>query len=231
MKGMFTAMIVSETKQFVFIHNPKCAGTSVRNALLKFDTTNNQFWGYMTANASKIDKAHLPMYMLRQIFPEYFKRLDTSFVFMQVRNPYLRAVSAFNETTNSEMLNTIREAQDKGPATKAYRDALNEFILKMSRKDVAGWTFEYRHWVRQYDMAYLGRKRMVDLVIKLESWPSGLDKIAVFDPELRDVLLGAGAINVRRSTLDPMESLTPASIRKINEIYRDDFLVFNYKMI
>ncbi len=223
-------MIISETRAFVFIHNPKCGGTTARSALMKFDTTKNFFWLYHDVNELKIDKAHMPMYLFRRLFTDYFKLLESSFVFMMVREPYQRTISAFNET-HRDLLEAIAKSDDKQQATNAYKNALNGFIGQIRPQDISGWHFKFRHFVRQYDMAYIGAKNMTDLIIKLETWPAGLDKLAAFDPELRKALLNAHNHNVNEVSVDPMVLLTPASIKKINEIYRDDFLVFDYPMV
>ena len=89
-------MIISDRRQFVFIHNPKCAGTALRAVLMPFDTTGNFFWLHDTCNGRKIDKAHMPLFMMRQRFPEYFALLPRYLTFMAVRNPFTRAISALN---------------------------------------------------------------------------------------------------------------------------------------
>ena len=235
-------MIVSETRRFVFIHNPKAGGTTVRGALMPFDTTGHFFWMFAETHNARIDKAHLPMHVLRRVFPEQFAQLASYFVFMLVRDPYRRAISAFNET-RPELLNAMHKAQaapqaDVVPqagaiqtARQTYKDTLNGFISQLHAQHLNGWSFDHRHWVRQRDMAYLGPKRMVDLVLKLEDWPACVTALGAFDPTLQTALQNLAPFNVKPLPFTPMDSLTPASIARINELYRDDFLIFNYKML
>src|SRR4051812_6271823 len=100
-------MIISETRRFVFIHNPKCGGTTMRHALMPYDTTNNFFWMFDDVNGAKIDKCHMPMHVFRRLYPYYFDLLQTCFVFMIVRDPYSRAVSSFNETNRPLLASTL----------------------------------------------------------------------------------------------------------------------------
>jgi len=81
-------MPISHTLKCIFIHIPKCAGTSIEKALNMFD--NNELFGYDENN--KIAKQHLTSkqvleYIPKKIFDDYFK-------FAFVRNPYDRAVSS-----------------------------------------------------------------------------------------------------------------------------------------
>ena len=235
-------MIVSETRRFVFIHNPKAGGTTVRGALMPFDTTGHFFWMFAQTHGATIDKAHLPMHVLRRVFPEQFAQLAGCFVFMLVRDPYRRAISAFNET-QPELLKAMQQAEaapqiDVLPragaiqtARQTYKDALNGFIGQLQAQQLNGWSFDHRHWVRQRDMAYLGPKRMVDLVLKLEDWPGCVMALGAFDPVIQNALQGVAPFNVKPLPFNPMESLTAASIRRINDLYRDDFLIFDYPML
>ena len=219
-------MIISESRQFVFIHNPKCGGTTIRFALLPYDTTDHFFWGFHEIEERVVDKAHMPMHVFRKLYPDTFRQLDAYFVFMLVRDPYARAVSAFNES-NRELLEAAFELQDQDAKRAAYLAAVNEFIAGLQPHNLAGWQFPYRHFVRQRDMAYLGRKNMTDCIIKLEALERGSAKLGVFDPALRQIVMNAEQQN-QSHALPAREVLTEASVKKINELYADDFDLFEY---
>ena len=222
-------MIISETRRFVFIHNPKCGGTTVRAALMPFETVNNFFWLMCERDGVQIDKAHMPMHVFRRLFPDYFSLLATSFVFMLVRDPYERAVSAFNETHKALLAATLEEEEQEAKRRK-YIAALNGFITKMIPVNLGGWQFNYRHFVRQRDMAYLGPKKMVDCVVKLDDLTRSSRQLDVFDAALRPALLAAPEKNARVGSMAAREVLSEASVKKINELYRDDFYLFEYDM-
>jgi hypothetical protein len=219
-------MILSERREFVFIHNPKCGGTSVREELMQFDTTSDFFWMFDDLNGATIDKAHLPLFILKKKYPEYFRLLKKYFTFMFVRNPYARTVSAFIQN-NPELL----EASDSSEKELVYRERLNGFIRDMDQKSLTGLQVEFRHFVRQVDLAYIGKKCFVDTIMKLEEWPKCLNKLKNFLPDVAELLESAEKRNVRSVVRDAVDDLTHESIKKINTLYRTDFDVFGYDMI
>lgn len=219
-------MIVSTRKRFIFIHNPKCGGTSVRRALRAFDTTGDFFWLYDEKDGKTIDKAHLPLSILRDEYPDYFALFDDYFSFMFVRNPYSRIISAFNETRDA-----LYATHDTEDGREGYVRSLNELIGGMTRDMVDGWTFDFRHFVRQVDFAYLGTKRYVDLVMKIEDYPQCLEALRLLRPDLALKLRGARHRNSRPMAGSFQDYLTPASIAIVNRIYERDFRIFGYEMI
>lgn len=218
-------MIVSDTENFVFVHNPKCAGTTVRDRLRKFDTTNNFFWGSSQINGHRVDKAHMPVYILCDAFPKHYDRLLKYFSFSIVRNPYTKVVSAFNET-NKDL---FEGARSKTPeAVERYRSALNDFILQMNENDVSGWSFDHRHFVRQKDLCFIGHKCVIDIILKIEDWPNCLERLEPFAPKVKTELEAASRRNTRRLPSNPIEYLNAESVKRINDIYKDDFSCFGY---
>jgi Sulfotransferase family len=229
-----SALIISESHEFVFIHNPKCGGTTIRNALMKFDTTDNFFWSFVerekgTRNFSqfqknRIDKAHMPMHILRSLYPHYFSLLNSYFVFVVVRNPYDRAVSAFNETHKGLLKNSPGNLDE-------FILALNVFWEGAEATNVKGWNFKFRHSVLQRDMVYIGSKRLADLTIKAEDWDAGISALAKFRPEVCDALIRARPQNVKPNSIATMDVLSKNSIKRINELYESDFVLFDYDMV
>ena len=92
-------MIISKQKKFVFIHNPKVAGSSIRNFLSKYDSFDNFFWhrGYIDGIDHAVDKPHIPLNDLAKTDYYQYINSDNYFVFGFVRNPYERVYSAYLE--------------------------------------------------------------------------------------------------------------------------------------
>jgi hypothetical protein len=223
-------MLVSERRNFVFIHNPKSGGTSVRQALQAFDTTGHFFWRFAELNGERIDKAHLPLARLKSLYPRYFHIVERCFCFMIVRNPYTRAISAFNERNP----NLYAEAFSNGEPTArlpAYRQGLNEFLTNLPSDKLLPLNLTYPHFARQIDFAYLENKRIADLVMKLEEWPDCLRQLAVFLPDIAKALILTEKVNVRRMPGDAVDYLDKASVANLNECYKDDFYVWGYDML
>ncbi len=92
-------MIMCHEKEFVFFHNPKCAGMSFRETLARYHDERISFWGIFQAPYFKnhIDHSHLRLWELQAQYPAVFAaaRRYNSVIF--VRNPYARFLSAVNE--------------------------------------------------------------------------------------------------------------------------------------
>ncbi|WP_310673180.1 hypothetical protein [Burkholderia multivorans] len=54
-------MLYSDSLKFVFLHNPKSAGSSVRKALEPYDDSNGRYWHctYSYQHARLVDQAHI----------------------------------------------------------------------------------------------------------------------------------------------------------------------------
>jgi len=115
-------MIVSDRARFVFIHNPKAAGTAVRRTLAPLDDASPAFWkfGFNFRLGRRIDKAHLPLDDLARAFPAAFAKLGAYRSFTFVRNPYQRTRSAFAEWC--VRTGRKRKLADPDWARSAFRD-------------------------------------------------------------------------------------------------------------
>ena len=125
-------MIISDKYRFVFIHNPKCGGTSVRKALQDYDTRNNHFWMFAEVYGVKVDKAHMPLYLLRVYSPQDYDILKTYFTFMFVRHPIERCISGFNETHKG----LVRDLVSKKVTYDEYCATLNSFVQGLTEKKI-----------------------------------------------------------------------------------------------
>jgi hypothetical protein len=227
-KGL-TLVIVSESKKFIFIHNPKCAGTSVRTALKQFDTRDNYYWLFSDLDGKKIDKAHMPLNIFRRFSPMDFELLRSYFVFGFVRDPYSRVVSSFNEMKSGLYKDFVL-----GRVTlEEYKKDLNSCVSSISADRVCGWDIDYRHFVRQKDMFWLDGKCLADLVIKVEEIGVGLSALSVLLP---DVAAGLRRHVGMKKNAKPMkysstELLNSESIDVISKVYKDDFKLFGYPLV
>jgi hypothetical protein len=93
-------MIVSHERRFIFFHNPKCAGTTFRNALQPFHDDTVTFWGPQDVPyfRNRLDHTHLRLWELAAVYPALFRAAVgdyRSVIF--VRNPYARFLSAVAE--------------------------------------------------------------------------------------------------------------------------------------
>lgn len=222
-------MIISDEKEFIFIHNPKCGGTTVRDSLKRFDTHAHWYWGQTNVNDITIDKAHMSLSILRMHFPEAFKLMSKYFVFGVVRNPYKRIISSYNEVFFKEFESVMNGTE----SFDAYKVRLNDFIAKMRAEQIKGWTQSHRHFILQKNMFYVGRKCYADLILKLEELDQAPAVLSVFSEQLSKVSeMWVKRKNERKKggvDLRVENVLTNDSLRKVEQLYSEDFALFGYE--
>jgi len=222
-------MIISESNKFIFIHNPKCAGTTVRNSLEKFDTRDGYYWLFDEVDDRKIDKAHLALNILHRYAPQDFELLKKYFVFGFVRNPYDRVISAFNEG-HPKVYKALKSNQIE---ISEYKEKLNTFCLSLTDRNTQGWHIKYRHCLQQNKMFYLEGKCYADVIIKLEDLNQLSSKIISFLPELTEIIKlwsqQEKSKNVKKLDVDLTDILSEESIKNISQVYALDFILFDYR--
>src|SRR5579862_369699 len=92
-------MIVSHRQQFIFFHNPKCAGMSFREVLKERHDDEKQFWGPSPAPYFRVplDHSHLRLWELHALYPRLFECALSYNSVILVRHPYKRFLAALNE--------------------------------------------------------------------------------------------------------------------------------------
>jgi hypothetical protein len=92
-------MIMSNAHKFVFFHNPKAAGTSVREALEKYNDIGFKLWGPNPdqTKGRMIDRAHIGLDEFAEYFPELWDRAKGYHKFFLYRDPFSRFFSSFAE--------------------------------------------------------------------------------------------------------------------------------------
>jgi len=92
-------MIVSYAKNFVFIHNPKAAGTAFRSAVAPWHDHPMTFWGTAPSPYlhTQVDLAHLRAWELPIVAPDVFAALHTRPSLAFIRDPLPRFLSACAE--------------------------------------------------------------------------------------------------------------------------------------
>ncbi|TVO35969.1 sulfotransferase family 2 domain-containing protein [Vibrio algivorus] len=208
-------MIISKDKKFVFIHNPKAAGTSVRNVLSQYDSFENFFWhrGYIDGIDHAVDKPHIALNDLSKT--EYYKYLISSdyFVFGFVRNPYDRVYSAYQEKCRQWKDTTLD---------------FNDFILTIDEVKIR-YDYEFVHFCPQHYFFYNGKKRVVDYIGKLEYIDVEFKVVSAF------LSIGIQSLPLLNTTSETegsyLKYYNEKSIEIINRLYEKDFILFGYDMV
>jgi hypothetical protein len=149
-------MIICDTREFAFIHIPKCAGTSVRRALRGLDTTGEAFFRIADHPVmGPVHLAHLTLADLAEHYSDTFDKVVRYRSIAIVRDPLERFYSAvfqrlreFKHVAQSAISPELVEQQAAGSI--AYLEAAP------ARLDL-----EHVHFNRQCEFVEHGGKRIV----------------------------------------------------------------------
>ena len=213
-------MIVSESKGFVFVHNPRTGGSALRRVLSEYAADDGVFWdhGWSQRFQHIVDRAHIPLCEINEFCdPGVFRR---HLVFGFVRDPYSRMYSAFQQ--HRKMNFPDRELD------------FNEFANTHLNEHSVFRDANLCHFMPQHFFFYLGRKCMVDYIGRHER--AVVDRAVL--SELLDIDLSSanGAENVSALRLEAGEKslgeiFEPRTLSLCNRLYARDFLLFGYPRI
>jgi hypothetical protein len=205
-------MIVSFKHRFMFVHNPKAGGTSVRQILGQFHDMDIQFWhqGWSIEEQRVVDMAHLTADQWAAT-PEF----EPLFKFGFVRNPYSRFWSSLNEF--------MRRHSDSFP-----RLTVDDLMLMLTPASIRhDWRFV--HFCPQHAFFYIGNQCLVDWIGVQEVMDDSWAKITALTGSIWDATLP----KERESGPDRFPKMWREDKRLhflINRLYHRDFLLFRYFM-
>ncbi len=92
-------MIISHAHRFVFFHNPKAGGTSVRKAIERFNDIGFGLWGAdpTQTNGVEVDRAHLGIDEFAELYPDLWDQVRGYRMFCLCRDPQARFLSSISE--------------------------------------------------------------------------------------------------------------------------------------
>jgi len=158
-------MLISHAKRFVFIHNPKAAGTTFRTAINPLHDHPVVFWGFKDNPYFQIrlDLAHLRSWEIQVVAPEIFAVLDDYLTLAFVRDPLERFLSACAEHFRSHR---PRSRFHRWPP--AGKRALIQHLIRSRRIEtgVMG-DFRYVHFSPQVWFTHLGNRRIVRHIVPI----------------------------------------------------------------
>jgi len=153
-------MIIDDQHRFVFVHIPKCAGTSVRQILQKFDASQGRFSPPLRQDhpqLGRLDMVHIPLAILRQYFPQEYQKVKDYFSVAVLRDPFARFSSSLYQR-----LALYGENSVKGISQKQLKAALEEAIafLAAQPRD-ANLPYDYIHFQQQSSYVFDLGERLV----------------------------------------------------------------------
>ena len=152
-------MIVSHANRFIFIHNPKCAGSSLRERLQQYHEETEAFWGrrFVPYLGCERDFAHLRLWEMHMLFPDIFFRIPYYRSLVLVRNPYERFLSSL-----AEYISTYKPDfdVDRTPPAAHCRMAAEIIEHELRMETVIG-DVKFVHFSPQTWYILVGQRRLV----------------------------------------------------------------------
>jgi hypothetical protein len=213
-------MIVCHKKKFIFIHNPKAAGTSFRMSISGYHDHPREFWGTSPDNffCTTVDLAHLRSWELPIVAPGVYEHFQEYTTLAFARDPEQRFISAaFEHFRNFK--NSLSFPKLDVPAQQEHLYALIDSDLTMEKviSDV-----RYVHFSPQTWFFYSGRKRIVKHILPL--FTEQADFAAAYDIL---ELPRAQATIMNRSSRDRVGALLTPKLRAfVRQFYAIDYAMF-----
>lgn len=156
-------MIISPTHGFVFVHVPKCAGTSVRTQIAACDPDHIAMADMGDHPVlGRIDMGHVPLTVLREHFPREYGYLERLPAYAVIRDPLSRFGSSLRQTL---------WRYEQTPMTLMPPDVLKARTLEIIdrvRAEIDAPSRETIFFARQSDFVFDGDRRMVEHLVPIE---------------------------------------------------------------
>lgn len=200
-------MVFCCKKELIFIHIPKCGGTSVENAL---NMTNRLGHGYGIKNGKAMQHYSYSDYqeMLGdEAFDRYYK-------FAIVRNPYTRFMSEYHWC----------EIKDVGRRCGQDMNCFITYCEGIVERGDYHLTIYHDHIMPQYKYIYDNNDRLiVDKVFKIENY----NEVEKMLNDRYKVLLKEKALV---GNYDGSFRLTEKQKKRVYKMYKKDFELFGYNV-
>jgi hypothetical protein len=179
-------MIIDDAHRFVFVHIPKCAGSSVHAQLSGLDLRDAAFHRPgLHADLGSVHFAHLPLTFLRAAYLADFEKVRTYRSFALTRDPSSRFASAV-----VQRLREFRGVRDLNVDSRMVVSEAHRVIDWLSDRGPF-CDLEYIHFSRQIDFVELDGRRIVADVFPIEDMRAFAARLEAvcgihLDPERRE---------------------------------------------
>jgi hypothetical protein len=154
-------LIISDAHRFVFIHIPKCAGSSIVNRLTHLDP---QAWRWVLVDGKLAEMDHPTLRQLQTYCPAEFSKVCEFDSFTIVRDPRRRFVSSLLYYMSA--LNKVELSRHSFGQVRAWGR------MVCDKLPAEADAFEFRHFQRQCRYVFLDGQKIVRNVYLLEDMAS-----------------------------------------------------------
>lgn len=214
-------MIISNSHKFVFIHNPKVAGSSIRKMLLPFNDSPIELWHqrHIPELHRVVDMSHLSADEFRTLEQrDYVQVCDEAFRFGFVRDPYARFISALREFSRQHSVSVDEN----------HRTDMKEFVLNHLTPISVQYDWRFSHFRPQYHFFYDGNRRVADYIGRFHRLKDDLRVVSA----LLNLDLDISNLGMERDTghanliADPEAVFGEEVLERINMLYCMDWMLF-----
>jgi len=160
-------MIINHDFRFSFLHIPKCGGTSIRKYLLPFDSLEGNFDKRVDNHPAlgKLDYVHIPLFTLRDHFPEEFDVVCSYWSFAVIRDPLIRFASSISQRLDMYSDHPIRRL-----GVCEVEKEIGETLEFLDRQPLGNNLLppEYIHFQKQVDYIMLDGQKVIDTVYRID---------------------------------------------------------------
>lgn len=213
-------MIISHTNKFVFIHNPKVAGTSIRRSLFKYDENKHRlaYQEHIPQLERVVELFHVCAGDMNAVWPELADKWDEYFKFGFVRDPYQRLFSSWAEHKRQHHLEADTD--------------FNEWARMNLTPTSVRFDWRFTHFCPQHYYFFHSHTKFADFIGRYEdlhaSWGSVCRHLGLEQEEQ----LGHSKDQDKYDT-GPRLSLGDLDsdvLGLVNRLYANDFFLFGYQM-
>jgi len=209
-------MVINHTSKWVFVHNPKVAGTSIRKVLLPYNQSSMELWHqrFIPELQRIVDVSHLSAEEFDAVCPDVGRDY---FRFGFVRDPYARLYSALKEYSKQHSVDVHSTSEKRG-----------EFILNTLTPCGIQYDWSLSHFRPQFMFFYRGRKRVVDFIGRFHDLNNDFRSVM----SLLNVSVPDKDLTVERDTgatlliEDPSSFFGEEALKWVNRLYGMDWLLF-----
>ena len=156
-------MIISDTHQFVFIHIPKCAGSSIRKTLITLDEKTVKSGRHKHPDFGLFDYNHIPLSIMRAFFPNEYYKAKTYYSFAIMRDPFKRFSSSIGQRMKSHKKRRLSQLTAKELEKEA--DETIKLLVKYQNAEIL--PADLIHFQKQKSYIYDGDSLLIDSVYHL----------------------------------------------------------------